>query len=105
LAAMRQGGEVGAQVALGVARAVLLTGELHPLPEDGQGQHLAAAQGRRGAGAMGLRGQVGLAEGVDQDIDGDQEGVHIHRVLLSWETDTSYLPYGSGHLPVSSRPI
>src|SRR5690606_3967556 len=101
LAAVGQGREVGAQVALGIARAVLLTGELHPLPEDGQRQHLAAAQRGRGAGAVGLRGQVGLAEGVDQDIDCNQEGVHIHRVLLSWETDESYLPYGSGHLPVS----
>src|SRR5690554_4223711 len=101
LAAVGQGREVGAQVALGIAIEVLLTGELHPLPEDGQRQHLAAAQRGRGAGAVGLRGQVGLAEGVDQDIDCNQEGVHIHRVLLSWETDESYLPYGSGHLPVS----
>src|SRR5690606_2696361 len=68
----------------GVARAVLLTGEPHPLPKDGQGQHLTAAQRGRGTGVrLGL--QLGLAAGVDQDGDWGQEGVHRHRELRSWQ--------------------
>ena len=77
LLARRQRREGAAQVAAGVAVEPPLAAEALPLAEDRQRQQLGAAERGRGPGVRRRRGQVSLAEIVDHDIQGGEEGVRV----------------------------
>src|SRR5918911_3521190 len=78
----------GPEMTLGVAVKAALTTKALPLPEQGQGHHLAPAQGGLGS-RVGLRGQRGLAKVVGHNVKSSQEGVHIDHSMcsLSWKIE------------------
>jgi hypothetical protein len=69
----RQLWEGGLEMALGIAVKAPLTVKALPLPEQGQGDHLAPAQGR-----LGARGWLGwqreLAKVINHNVKSSQEG-------------------------------
>src|SRR5262245_13077854 len=90
----RQLGEGGLEMALGIAVKAPLTAKALPLPEQGQGEHLAPAQGRLGA-RVWLGGQRELAKVINYNVKSSQEGVHInHRSAPCLGKDRAILPAG-----------
>ncbi len=102
LRAIGQGGEGVAQAPPRVAVEIPLAREATPTSEDGQGDHLAGAEGGFRPGLPVWR--VGLAEIVDHDVKCGEEGVHIdHEEPVPFPLGSGSRPtLDCGHLPLKS---
>jgi hypothetical protein len=77
LPASRQCRKRGSQLLLHVAVKGPFTGELHPLPKEGQRDHLTAMQGRPWPWGMLAPRQTRLAKIIGHDVQCSQEGIQI----------------------------
>jgi hypothetical protein len=70
-------------VALRRARKAALTAKALPLAKDGQGHHLAPAEGGRRS-RVTLRGHGGLAKVIDPNVKSSEEGVDIDHEIAPY---------------------
>src|SRR5215213_8251664 len=105
LRTLGQGGEGTPQFGVGVTIEVSLAAKTAPTGKDGQGKHLAPAEGWIGTGPSFWRLRV--AEVICDDVECGEEGVHIDHegsVPFPWGSGSRPTLKG-GHLPLKLRQI
>lgn len=106
LRSIRQVGKGWTQMMLRVAVKSSLTGKLHPLPKERQGDHLTALQrGHRSWYMLPLR-QARLAKIIDHNVQCCQEGIQINHQLAPflWKS-FDMLTVRPGYLSFQLLPI
>jgi hypothetical protein len=103
LRAVGQGGEGILQPSLGVAVEIPLARETAPAGEEGQGNHLALGEGGLRTGPLFWR--MGLAEVVCDNVECNEEGVHLEHESVPFPSGSGGKPtLANGHLPLKSFP-
>jgi hypothetical protein len=104
LRALGQGGEGISQPSLSVAVEIPLARETAPAGEEGQGNHLVLGKG--GLWARPRFWRMGLAEVVCDNVECNEEGVHLeHEESVPFPSGSGGKPtLANGHLPLKSSP-
>jgi hypothetical protein len=92
----------GPEMALGIAVKAALPATGLPRPEQGQGHHLAPAQGGLWSRVQ-LRGQRSLAKVVCHNVKSRQDGVHSDQSICSFSWGRESNATGQRHLPCNRQ--